>query len=79
MRTWGVVQAEHYVTDLELCCERLLDHPQMGRACDEIRKGLRRIEQASHVIFYRQVKGGIMISRILHERMVAGQRSFPRS
>ena len=37
---------------------------------DDVRPGLRRHEHGEHVIFYRQERGGILISRILHRRML---------
>jgi len=44
----------------------LADNPALGRSCDYIRPGLRRLEHDSHVVFYRQQLDGILISRILH-------------
>jgi plasmid stabilization system protein ParE len=31
---------------------------------------LRRLEHGKHVVFYRQDRGGILVSRILHQRML---------
>ena len=70
LRTWGKVQAARYINDLELCCQTLADNPALGRPGDDIRPGLRRLENGKHVIFYRQEREGILISRILHERML---------
>uniref|UniRef100_E6QN11 ParE n=1 Tax=mine drainage metagenome TaxID=410659 RepID=E6QN11_9ZZZZ len=70
LRTWGIRQAERYLSGLEACCQLLADHAPLGRECGEIRPGLRRMEHGSHVIFFRQRKNGILVSRILHERMV---------
>jgi ParE toxin of type II toxin-antitoxin system, parDE len=50
--------------------ELLADNPALGRPCDEIRSGLRRMKQGKHVVFYREEPGGILISRILHQRML---------
>ncbi len=76
IRTWGEVQAIKYVDDLETCCQMLAENPGAGRACDHIRPGLRRMERGEHVVFYRQEAGGILISRILHRRMLAERQSF---
>lgn len=76
LRTWGPTQADRYLNELEACCRRLAEIPQQGRACDEIRPGLRRIEQGRHVIFYRQQADGILVSRILHQNMVPGLHSI---
>ncbi len=70
VRTWGKVQAARYLGELEDFCVALADNPGLGRSCEEIRVGLRRMEHGSHVIFYRAKGGGVLISRILHLRML---------
>ena len=70
LRTWGEAQAIRYIDDLEACCQRLADNPALGRSCDYVRPGLRRMEQAKHVVFFRPEEEGILVSRILHERML---------
>jgi toxin ParE1/3/4 len=70
LETWGEDQATQYVDDMETCCRRLADNPALGRACDHVRSGLRRMEHGRHVVFYRQDGSGILISRILHQRML---------
>ena len=73
-REWGEEQALRYVGDLESCCQQLADNPGLGRACDDIRPGVRRMEHGRHVVFYRQHVEGILISRILHQRMLPGRQ-----
>ena len=73
-REWGEEQALRYLDDPEACCQQVADHPGLGRACDEIRPGLHRIEHGQHVVFYRRQKEGILISRILHQRMLPGRQ-----
>ena len=68
-RTWGEGQSARYLDALQDCCEQLVRNPMLGRACDEIRPGLRRIQEGKHVIFYRLRDRGIFVSRILHENM----------
>jgi len=70
LRTWGKAQAASYLGELEVCCQTLSDNPVLGRLCDEVRPGLRRLKHGKHVVFYRQERGGILISRILHQRML---------
>ena len=70
LRTRGKAQAARYLGELELCCKTLSDNPPLGRLCDEVRPGLRRLEHGKHVVFYRQDRGGIVVSRILHQRML---------
>jgi toxin ParE1/3/4 len=61
---WGAAQAEEYSA-----IETVADDPRKGRSCDEVREGYRKYGAGSHVLFYRSVKAGIDILRILHGRM----------
>jgi toxin ParE1/3/4 len=70
LRTWGADQTIRYVADLQACCQLLADNPEAGRVCDDVRPGLRRMEHGRHVIFYRPDAKGILISRVLHQRML---------
>src|SRR5271157_3790288 len=76
LETWGHDQAVRYVDDLEACCRKLADNPEMGRACDHIRPGLRRMEHGRHVLFYRIEGKGILVSRILHQRMLPERQNI---
>jgi toxin ParE1/3/4 len=69
LRTWGKTQAARYLLDLEEFCRKLSVKPDLGRSCDHIRPGLRCMEHGKHVVFYRSKPDGILISRILHQRM----------
>jgi toxin ParE1/3/4 len=70
LRAWGVDQTIRYLDDLETCCRTLAGNPELGRVCDDVRPGLRRMESGRHVVFYRKEAGGILVSRILHQRML---------
>ena len=70
IRTSGKAQAARYLGELEACCQTLSDNPALGRLCAEVRPGLRRLEHGKHVVFYRQERAGILVSRILHQRML---------
>jgi toxin ParE1/3/4 len=63
-------QANRYLDGLARCFEQLAQNPCMGRPCDGIRPGCRRMEQQRHVVFYKADKDGIFIVRILHQRML---------
>jgi toxin ParE1/3/4 len=76
LEKWGERQTFRYVDGLETCCQQLAESPQSGRPCDHIRPGLRRIEHARHVVFYRIESGGILVSRILHQRMLPERRTI---
>lgn len=66
---WGLAQARTYVEALHTACQNLADFPHLGRNAAYIRPGMLRLESGSHVIFYRRAEGGIVVLRILHERM----------
>ena len=76
LSTWGEDQTIRYIDGLETCCQQLADNPELGRRCDHIRPGLRRMEHARHVVFYRIKAGGIVVSRILHQRMLPERQSI---
>jgi len=69
LRTWGEDQAFRYVDALEAFCQMLADNPSVGRRCEDVRRGLRRMKSEKHVVFYREEAGAILVSRILHQRM----------
>ena len=77
LHTWGGAQADRYIGDLETCCQMLADNPMLGRSCDDVRPGLRRMEHGKHVVFYRlQKAGGILVVRILHQRMLPERQAI---
>ncbi len=76
LRTWGEAQTIRFLDELETCCQQLADHPASGRSCNDIRPGLYRREQGEHVIFFRREPGGILVSRILHARMLPERHAF---
>jgi toxin ParE1/3/4 len=71
-RTWG--ETDHYIRKMEECCQFLAGNPGLGRPWDEICPGLRRMEQGKHVVLYREEPGGILVSRIRHQRMLPENR-----
>ncbi len=70
LETWGETQADRYLGELEACCDRLALRPATGRLSGRLRPDLRRMETEKHVVFYREVSDGILVSRILHQSML---------
>jgi toxin ParE1/3/4 len=70
IRTWGIEQCARYLDALEACCQKLANNPRLGRSCESLRSGYWRMEQGKHVVFYRIEKDGIVVTRILHVRML---------
>ena len=56
----------------------IADNPTLGRTNDNVRPGLRRIECGRHVVLYRTNDEGILISRILHQRMLPERQAIRR-
>jgi len=73
---WGEEQAERYLSDLVDCFDMIAERPGVGRPCERVHPGLRRIEQGKHVIFYRVEKNGILISRVLHQSRLPQREEF---
>ena len=76
LNTWGEAQTIRYIDELEDCCQHLADSPASGRPCDRICPGLYRAEVGKHVIFFRREPTGILVSRILHQRMLPERHAF---
>lgn len=69
-KQWGKAQQIRYLTQFDSAFHDLADKPDIGRACDDIRKGYFKYGVGKHVIFYRHTeKSQIEIVRILHGRM----------
>ena len=68
-RNWGRQQALAYLDSLENCCQLLSQHPALGKDASIVATGLRMHRHQSHIVLYRVDHGGILVARILHERM----------
>ena len=59
-------QAVKYLGGFEVLFEKLLENPKLGKKRDGLKKGLRSIPKAEHVVFYRILADSIRIVRVLH-------------
>lgn len=67
---WDVEQAEKYLRDLQRAIERAAADPRIGRACDDVRPGYRKLTSGSHSTYYRMTADdAVDVVRILHQRM----------
>jgi len=67
---WEVEQADEYLRELQRAIERVVANPRIGRACDEIRPGYRKLAVGSHTLYYRVAPDGVIdVVRVLHQRM----------
>lgn len=68
-KTWRIEQRRLYLAQLDETFSLLGKNPQLGRSCDDVRKGYFRFEYVSHIMFYTDMGNYVLISRILHKRM----------
>ena len=67
---WGVRQRNAYLKEMDQIFRSLAENPQMGRPCDEIREGYRKLPHREHVVYYKQpTEDEVLIVRILHGTM----------
>ncbi|NKB26858.1 MAG: type II toxin-antitoxin system RelE/ParE family toxin [Rhodobacteraceae bacterium] len=72
-RTWGEAQANLYTGDLNAAFQNLASGGSSGRAYHG-REGYYRYTVARHVIFFKEGDEGIIVMRILHQRMDVNSR-----
>ncbi len=78
LRLWGRSQAKRYVRDLRECFQLLAENPRLGRPCSDLHSGLRRFERGKHVVFYVVDAEGILVARVLHQKVVPEQGRLER-
>ena len=54
------------LTAIERKCKMLARLPRLGRRREELAPGLRSFAVGSYVVFYRAMRGGVEIIRVLH-------------
>ena len=69
IETFGLAQARAYGTGLQDQLALVAAHPRIGRRYDEVQEGLHRFEYERHSIYYRLSDDGILVLRLLHQRM----------
>lgn len=66
---FGVQQSEKYISNLLKVLDFIVGQPNIGMDCDYIRVGLYRYIYQSHTIYYKKQQEGILVVRILHNKM----------
>jgi toxin ParE1/3/4 len=69
LQHWGLARAETYILGLHAALHRLAEFPDMGQEIGHIRPGYMRMQTGSHSVFYCRTAGGILIVRVLLQRM----------
>ncbi len=62
---FGLAKARSYVEGLHACFEILANNPRMGRDYSHVKKDYRRHEYESHSVYYKIIKTGVLITRVL--------------
>lgn len=69
VQEWGVARAEAYVMDISTAFQQLTESQSLGRDYSHVRPGLRALNVASHIVFYKPIHDGIAVIRVLHQAM----------
>jgi len=69
VENWGEEKAETYLRDLWSRIHQVADKPDLALKADIVRAGYRKILSGNHVIYFKEIEGGIDIVRVLHQRM----------
>lgn len=69
---WGTAQADRYLDGLDKALKTVATNPDIGVACDYIRRGYRKLHVKEHLIFYRCSLDTVHIIRVLGDDMDYG-------
>ena len=70
-KEWGLEQANRYTDKLTEAFSQLAENPKIATPCDRIHIGYRRNQVGRHAIYFRQTDYGIVVVRVLHDRMLS--------
>lgn len=71
-KNWSLEQADRYHNAIVEAFEDLAAGRKSGRPVD-IRKGYFKYPVGAHVVFYRFSESGLVVVRVLHQRMDVGR------
>jgi toxin ParE1/3/4 len=66
---WGPDQAVRYRDQLLRCCNLIAGEPWVGTSYNDLRAGYFRIHEGRHMLFFKRDERGVLVVRILHDRM----------
>ncbi|WP_161966123.1 type II toxin-antitoxin system RelE/ParE family toxin [Steroidobacter cummioxidans] len=76
-RQFGPLQADVYFESLEECLNKLAENPLLGIDASNVRTGYRRFVHQRHTLYYKKIKAGVRIVRVLGPGMSV-ERSLGR-
>jgi toxin ParE1/3/4 len=62
----SILNADRFVDRIEQRFGLLAANPRLGVAREDLRPGLRRFTHARYLIYYRPIRGGIEVVRVVH-------------
>lgn len=69
---WSLEQADRYVSAIAETCRALASGTKTGRTVD-VRDGYFKCPVGAHLIFYHMSETGLVVRRVLHQRMDVGR------
>lgn len=61
----GLAVASRFLGELRETCELLSEMPQIGRARNDLRRGVRSfVHRRGYVVLYQEIEGGVLIERV---------------
>jgi toxin ParE1/3/4 len=69
LEEWGEDQVYTYKRQLDLRFEAILLFPDIGRKHPKLAPDIYYLVEGKHYIFYKKVKNGIEVLRLLHHKM----------
>lgn len=67
---FGAMQADVYFESLEECFSNLAENPLLGMDASHIRKDYRRFVHQRHTLYYKTMKTGVRVMRVLGPGML---------
>lgn len=68
-KTWGEVQADRYLDQLDDDLQECRIDPERGRARDDVRTGYWSLLIRRHIAYYTFTDDEVLIQRVLHSSM----------
>ncbi|MDB5569565.1 MAG: hypothetical protein JWN93_748 [Hyphomicrobiales bacterium] len=75
-KTFGRYEAEAYSAGLEKSFSLIAEFPKAGASAAELMPGLRRLRFQSHVIYFTDEGGFILVRAVLHARQTPRAELF---
>jgi toxin ParE1/3/4 len=68
-KKWGENKAKQYAHEIDKTFKKLSKFPNIGKKRNEIFLNALSFSVKTHIIFYKKDEKGILVARILHQRM----------